>query len=372
MFSFIFLSAVFNVSHEYFWSFHIQQLIISVKTLSTFLLPTIPVSDSTPPVHSKVDGKGVIDVPKFDGNIINWHTFWEQFDISVHTRANLSDSEKLVYLRHSLKDGSARNVIEGLSRSGEYYTEAVESLKPHYNRPRLVHQAHVRMIMEALPLKNGTGKELHRLHDTVQQHIRALKAIDYEPSGHFITSVLELKLDSNTMFEWQKESQDEMNVPHYLDFVNLRTQASEASASDSKGAHHSEEKPTKQNHYPTKPIASFTASTTDPTSSTCVACKSDKHPLYYCSQFKPLSRLKSHSLCLNCLRPGHHLKQCKSLSRCRKCQRPHHHTLLHVDSSGRETEAQLSSSVATINSVVSNTATGLKSNCLLMTCRVMI
>ena len=58
------------------------------------------------------------------------------------------------------------------------------------------------MSLEALPLKDGSGKELLRLHDVVQQHLRALKAMEYEPSGYFIMSVLELKLDVNTMFEW--------------------------------------------------------------------------------------------------------------------------------------------------------------------------
>ena len=88
------------------------------------------------------------------------------------------------------------------------------------------------MILEATSLKEGTGKELRRLHDTVQQHLRALRAIDYQPSGPFITSVLELKLDTNTMFEWQRFSQDSHKVPHYqdlLEFLNLRAQASESS-----------------------------------------------------------------------------------------------------------------------------------------------
>ena len=42
------------------------------------------------------DGKGVklpkLDVPTFDGNILNWQSFWEL------NCSNLSDSEKLVYL----------------------------------------------------------------------------------------------------------------------------------------------------------------------------------------------------------------------------------------------------------------------------------
>ena len=153
------------------------------------------------------DSKGVklpkLDVPTFDGNILHWRNFWEQFRISVHDRSNLSDSEKLVYLQHSLKNGSARSVIEGLSRSGDNYTEAVECLQARYDRPRLIHQTHVRMILETPTLKDGSGKELRRLHDIAQQHLRALKAMGHEPSGPFITSLLDLKLDTNTMFEWQ-------------------------------------------------------------------------------------------------------------------------------------------------------------------------
>jgi hypothetical protein len=144
-------------------------------------------------------------IPTFDSNILNWRSFWEQFCVPVHDRSSLSDSEKLVYLQHSLKNGSAKKLIEGLSRSGEFYVEAIECLKAHYDRPRLIHQTHVCMVLEAPALKDGTGRELRRLHDTVQQHLRALKAMDYEPSGPFITSALELKLDVNTMFEWQRQ-----------------------------------------------------------------------------------------------------------------------------------------------------------------------
>ena len=112
-----------------------------------------------------------LEVPTFDGNLLNWRTFWEQFSVSVHLRSSLSDSEKLVYLQHSLKNGLAKATIEGLSRSGDCYMEAIDCLKSRYNHPRLIHQTHVKMILDATSLKDGTGKELRRLHDTVQKHL---------------------------------------------------------------------------------------------------------------------------------------------------------------------------------------------------------
>ena len=195
---------------------------------------------SKPATSPAVDSRGVklpkLDVPVFDGDILNWRQFWEQFSVSVHDRTSLSDVEKLVYLQHAIKSGEAKGAIEGLSRSGDNYREAIDCLRSRYDRPRLIHRAHVQKIMCAPALKDGNGKELRRLHDVIQQHMRALKAMKHEPSSSFLTSVIELKLDVDTMFEWQKHSQANIDVPHYqdlLEFLDLRAQASETTVSGS-------------------------------------------------------------------------------------------------------------------------------------------
>ena len=351
----------------------IKKLLASTTSVSASSIPATSTPDSA-------EGSGVklprLDVPTFDGQVINWISFWEQFDISIHRRTNLSNTEKLVYLKQSLKDGTAKGVIEGLSKSGEHYEEAIKSLKARYDRPRLIHQTHVRMILEATSLKEGTGKELRRLHDTVQQHLRALRAMDYEPSGLFIMSVLELKLDTNTMFEWQKFSQDSPKVPHYqdlLEFLNLRAQASESSlATTKKGAAVDHQQKTLP-----RQITSFAASASTNSESTCILCKTEKHPLFACHQFKAMSHdkkistLKSQDLCLNCLRPGHFVKQCKSLHRCRRCQNPHH-TLLHVDRKEQNTLPAAPAPTPVTNVSANVTTPGLSSHSLLMTCHVLV
>lgn len=170
------------------------------------------------------------------------------------------------------------------------------------------------MIVDAHPLKDGTGKELRRLLDVIQQHLRALKSLGQDPSGPFITSLIELKLDQTTMFEWQRHSQSSANVPHYddlLEFLSLRAQASEFSASDPSRRSTKPEMPHSRKPLHGKPVASFAASVD--MSINCVACRREKHPLYTCSKFKALnhddkvSTIKSNGLCLNCLRPGHYV-----------------------------------------------------------------
>lgn len=84
-----------------------------------------------------------------------------------------------------------------------------------------------------------------------------------------------------------------------------------------------------------KQITSFAANT-----SNCLLCKTEKHSLFACPQFKTLthdrkmSAVRFNDLCINCLRPGHYVKQCRSGHRCQKCQKSHH-SLLHVDRDAR-------------------------------------
>ena len=191
----------------------------------------------------------------------------------------------------------------------------------------------------------------------------------HDPPGPFITSLLELKLDTNTMFEWQRHSQNSVDVPHYsklLEFLNLRAQASETHLPHHKGSPRSGNPHDRTGHLLSKAVSAF-ASNTDP-SPNCILCRTSKHPLYACMALKSLPRermlstLKDNSLCL---KPGHFVHDCKSLHHCRKCQKPHH-SLLHMEP--KDPPSTQPSSLP----VISNLTAGLASNSLLMTCWVLI
>ena len=55
-----------------------------------------------------------ISIPTFNGKVLGWKSYWEQFDAKIHSNPGLSDTEKLtyMYLQDALKDGSAKFVIE--------------------------------------------------------------------------------------------------------------------------------------------------------------------------------------------------------------------------------------------------------------------
>ena len=120
--------------------------------------------------------------------------------MAIHTKEQLQEVEKLAYLRDTLKNGPAKNVIKGLEQTAESYQEAIRCLQECYNRPRLIHQVHIRAILEVPLLKDGNGLEPRHLHDVINQNARVLAATKHDTFKSLITSIVELKLDLATMF----------------------------------------------------------------------------------------------------------------------------------------------------------------------------
>ena len=143
-----------------------------------------------------------IEIPTFDGSILNWRLFWEQFQATVHDKPQLGEVDKLMCSRDALKDGPAKSVVQGLTQTVESYQEAIRCLKDCYDRPRLTHREHVRSILQAPALKAHNGREVRKLYDTCTQHIRAIKASDTFDLDTFLTIIMELKLDEVTKLKW--------------------------------------------------------------------------------------------------------------------------------------------------------------------------
>lgn len=89
----------------------------------------------------------------------------------------------------------------------------------------------------------------------------------------------------------------------------------------------------------------------------CSFCKND-HLIYNCKDFLKLNpkdrsaKVTKLKLCLNCLRRGHHLKDCKCQP-CSKCQR-RHNTLLHFSNTRNEVVSDPQECPSSENANVSN------------------
>ena len=297
-----------------------------------------------------------IEIPTFDGNILSWRLFWEQFQAAVHDKPHLEDIDKLTYLRDALKNGPARNVVQGLTQTAESYQEAVRCLKERYDRPRLIHREHVRNILQAPPLKACNGRELRRLCDLCTQHIRAIKASDDYEIDTLLTVIMELKLDEVTKLKWMEYSNHSKSTPPHSELLKLLDLQ----------AQHFESAPPER-----KPQTIVHKSYAAATEEKCIACGKGNHSIGNCFKLQDMTQderwdvIVKGALCRNCLKPGHIANKCRAPPMCKTCHK-YHHTLLH-----RETGTILEG-----NKVPKDTTYAAPSRrgdeVLLMTCRVKI
>ena len=123
-------------------------------------------------------------------------TFWDSFNSSIHANPILSSVDKFNYLV-SLVESSAAEAIAGLSITAANYDEAIATLKKRFGNPQLIVNRHMEALLgvSAIASHHDTNG-LRRLVDTVEAHIRGLRAlgVPHETYGGLLTSVIVSKL----------------------------------------------------------------------------------------------------------------------------------------------------------------------------------
>ncbi|XP_070171311.1 uncharacterized protein [Polyergus mexicanus] len=231
-------------------------------------------------------------LPNFDGRYENWLSFKNTFLAMIDTQTDLSEVEKLQYLKSALK-GEAANKIKILSVEGSNYLKAWELLKRSY-----------------------------------EQHV-ALAALGVNVGSEILVNVLESKLPRNTAEKWE-ETLDRDEFPKIDDLYEfLYRTAVRVSKRVRETSKRDDDKfvpPFKKGRMSNK---AFIVDVTN----NCTACKNKQHPLFKCAKFKQLTVpkriefVRNAMLCYNCLR-SHRGKAC-NYTNCTICQK-RHNTLLHL------------------------------------------
>ncbi|KRY16299.1 DnaJ -like protein subfamily B member 6-B [Trichinella patagoniensis] len=129
-----------------------------------------------------------LKLPQFSWKVLEFPTFWAQFEASVHSRSDLDVTTKFDYLL-SGTEGKARSAIAGIPLTAANYTHAVEILKTRFGRPKLVAREHISALWKAPACREITMQGIQILVDELMKHLRCLKALDKDPyTGHFPVS----------------------------------------------------------------------------------------------------------------------------------------------------------------------------------------
>ncbi|KRX51525.1 hypothetical protein T09_6079, partial [Trichinella sp. T9] len=263
-------------------------------------------------------------LPKFNGDIQQFKSFWDQFESSIHQQEGLNDITKLLHFRSCLS-GSALKAIEGVTICAENYPEVVQTLKTRCYRIPDVVESHVLSVMNVKACSNEGAGELTRLHDDLNRHFLELKALGKDVncglSGfHVILPKLKRKLPSGTVTEWKTfikdKKDDEIHSDVFLAFLLEQarikdTDIGSRTKTPTKG--HQQE----PYHNARKPDLRFTTAAVQmEPGGGCPVCKED-HLADCCSPFRSYSvQQRRHwamqlKLCFVCLAQGHRRERCE-------------------------------------------------------------
>ena len=80
---------------------------------------------STSNVHSTASLPKLpkLQLPKFNGRVTEWNSFWDSFNSAIHSNPSISNVNKFNYLQ-SLLEGSASRAIKGLTLTSANYDNA--------------------------------------------------------------------------------------------------------------------------------------------------------------------------------------------------------------------------------------------------------
>ncbi|KRX37578.1 hypothetical protein T05_14529, partial [Trichinella murrelli] len=226
-----------------------------------------------------------VPLPKFDGNILEFRLFWDQFEVNIEPREDIDAITKFLHLRSCLS-GAAMKAIEGITVCAENYPEVVQTLRNRFHGVPEVVESHVLKVVSLKECSDDGAADLTRLHDDLNRHFLELRAlgkdVDANLSGFYaLLPIIKKKLPPDTLEAWRALGVRFMTATIQVDPVG-----------------------------------------------NCVVC-CGIHPVESCPRFVELSGperwqcVRKHGLCFGCLRKGHRRGSFQQNS-----DRPGQHTLL--------------------------------------------
>ena len=135
-----------------------------------------------------------LKVKEFNGDSLEWLSFWDCFEASVHLNRTISDVSKMNYLK-SLLRGEALRAISGLALTKSNYSVAIELLKNRFGQEQVQVNAHMEALLK-LPPTTSDLKKMTSNYDLSENYMRGLEAlgVDRESYGALLLPVMMRKL----------------------------------------------------------------------------------------------------------------------------------------------------------------------------------
>lgn len=294
-----------------------------------------------------------IAVPSFNGEYSAWPSYRNSFQHLIANNINLSNVQRLHYLKGSLV-GDAKRLVQHYDIIDANYAAAWDKLVSRYDNKKLLVNNLLKTIIHHPGQSKESSSQLRLLIDTFTDTLNGLRTLDVPTAGWdpIIIHLMIEKLPAETHSLWeasQMANNDLPNLTNLVTFLENRFRTLEAIAekpsSDRKNPFATLPKP---NHNNARSSHKSFSHHTSSSSITCTMCNKD-HYLRACSSFlkmgtqERLKYVQQKKLCVNCLAYGHQTSACPSRMNCPKCNK-RHNSLLHFEIPNASTTSAVTTS----------------------------
>lgn len=172
-----------------------------------------------------------ISLPNFSGEYQSWRPIYDLFSSIIRDNTELSNVEKMHYLKTCLT-GEASRLVSNLPVSGENFMITWNMLISRYENKRFFISAQLDRLTSLKPMKTKSAQSLSIFFSTVTETIGALRALGcvvhhWDP---LLLHQLFKLLDSGTRQAWEiclGSSSDSPTFAQFEDFIIGRTRAIE-------------------------------------------------------------------------------------------------------------------------------------------------
>ncbi|GBM81419.1 hypothetical protein AVEN_64046-1 [Araneus ventricosus] len=147
-----------------------------------------------------------LSLPTFTGNINEWITFKDLFNAAVNNNSSLSDSQRLTYLKLSLKY-EAFKIIQSIPVSDSNYKITWNLLEERYSNKREQVFALIKRLMSLQQIQSESTTALLNLVDNINEIIRSLDILKQNVEHFSDTLILYIilqKLDNSSRMWFER------------------------------------------------------------------------------------------------------------------------------------------------------------------------
>ncbi|XP_045770451.1 uncharacterized protein LOC123870978 [Maniola jurtina] len=147
-----------------------------------------------------------LNLPEFEGDILSWHQFWDQFQSNIDKR-NITEVDKLLYLKSSLK-GEARKAIEGLDTTNKNYSIAIKTLKERYGKDSHLVDAHYSALSK-VATTDSTITSCRGALNEIEKHLRVLESLGENVNHNHLRHLIFSKFPEDLIYELKLKTKDD-------------------------------------------------------------------------------------------------------------------------------------------------------------------